>query len=350
MKKMPKKMVNSQKMMTFMLVISTAAVFVIISLGTIILRREVKELPPPGNKSSQVYTAYYALVVEDTKDLFWQNVYKAAKEEGKKQNIFVELVGDDLLKNYSVADKFKIALASKADGIMVAPAGEDMEPLLMEASKEGIPVVTLLDDCLKGERESFVGINSADIASLYVDAVKEINREMDDDASNEVKKVMILIDAEDQLNSKNLMCLSISEALAAQGLSVEVKPIDRNNAFSAEEIIRDTILSARKVPDILICLSTEDTLCAYQAVIDYNKVGDVAIMGYYQSETLMEGIAKGIIDTTLFIDSEQMGRQGVEALNSFREKQQVNAYFTVGVKIINEKNVAEYIYAEEKGE
>lgn len=332
----------SWKAMVAMLALSSLAVFIIILLGTVVLRKEVRGVPMAQPKSGQRYTACYALVVEDSDDLFWQNVYRAAKEEAEKQNILVELSGAGLLKEYSVADKFKMALDAHVDGILVVPEGEDMEALLEEAAKKKVPVVTLLDDSRRGERQSFVGVSSEAIGKLYGQALREVDQED--------KRVLILINAQDQVSSNNLICLSISEALTQLGYEVEVKPIDRRNAFSAEEIIRDIIINPSKIPGTLICLNTEDTLCAYQAVIDYNQVGNVKIMGYYQSDGILEGITKGIISTTLAIDTEAMGRRGVEALTSYREDQQVNAYFTVGVQMINEENVAQYKDASEKGE
>ena len=340
MKKVIHSIANSQRMLILMLILSSVAIAVMISLGTIALRYEAKIQSPLVSKEAHTYEAYYALVVENNEDIFWQSVYRSAKEVGKKSNILVELVGDGLLEKYSVEDKFRIAMASDVDGILVAPEGKDIEDLLDEAANKKIPVITLLDDSIKGERKSFIGMNSLETAKLYSQAVEKIG--------SHIEKALILVDTQEQLGSKNMMCLGISEALAKQGISVQVEPIDRKNTFSAEEMIRNTILSKRNRPDLMICLNTEDTLCAYQAVIDYNQVGNVQIMGYYQSDVLIQGIEKGIISSTLLVNSEQMGTQGVEALNSYRDQKQVNAYFTVDVTMINKENVADYL--KEKGE
>lgn len=325
--KIKKNATNSEMALIYMLIISGLGTFVIVMIGTIFLRNEVKDIPLVSDTKNRVYQSYYALIVDDTTDPFWQSVYAEAKEAGKQKDIYVELLGEDLKQDYSISEKFKIALASNVDGIMVAPEGEDIENILNEAAQEQVPVVTLLSDSLKGERKSFVGINSGEIAQLYCEEIKRMERT--------VEKILILIDARQQMSNKNMMYLSIKEALEAQGLSVEVKSINRDNAFSAEESIRNIILSPKMMPDVLICLNMNDTLCAYQAVIDYNKVGGVAIMGYYQSDTLLEGISKGIIDATLDIDTKQLARQGVDALYRSKNNQVVNAYFTVDVDMIN---------------
>lgn len=337
-----KRSVNTTSIMIVMMLLSSGITFSMSIMGTLFFKDKINHsystLQEQGIKE---YKSYYALVVEDTKDLFWENVYKAAKEEGIKQDIYIELIGNDLLEPCTVEDKFHIALNSGVDGIMIAPEGQDIEELLKEAEKEKIPVVTLLDDNMKGERKSFIGINSEDIARLYVDTIEAMNRE--------VENILILMDAKEQTTSKNFIYSSINEALSKAGFTVEIKPINRENTFAAEEIIRDIILNDRKIPDILICLNVEDTLCAYQAVIDYNKVGKMILMGYYQSEVLLQGIAKGIIDTTLWIDTAQIGRQGVEALQSYLTHQQVNAYFTVQATMVNKQNITKFRQSNEKG-
>jgi len=207
--KIRKRVTNSEMALIFMLIISGLGTFIIIMIGTIFLRNEVNDIPLMSDKKERVYESYYALIVDDTTDPFWQSVYAEAREAGKKEDIYVELLGDDLKEDYSISQKFKIALASNVDGIMVAPEGEDIEKILNEAAQEGVPVVTLLNDSLKGERKSFVGVNSGEIAKLYWEEIEKMDRT--------VEEVLILIDAQQQMSNKNMMYLSIKETLEAQG-------------------------------------------------------------------------------------------------------------------------------------
>ena len=70
--------------------------------------------------------------------------------------------------------------------------------------------------------------------------------------------------------------------------------VDDTNAFSVEESIRD-IFMEEELPDIIICLNELNTTCVYQAVVDYNKVGEVSILGYYDSETIINAIDRNVI-------------------------------------------------------
>lgn len=338
MNRMRQKHTISGKILLLMLLISSAGTFAMIMIGTVFLQNQVEDVTFAKDQKEKTYDFYYALIVKDTSDPFWKSVYEEAKEVGKQHNIYVEFLGEDLLEDYSVIDKFKIALASNVDGIMIMPEGEDIEALLDEAAKKEIPVVTLLNDSIKGERECFIGVNSRDIINLYWQEIENIEIE--------VNKVLIFMDEEEPVSGINRMYLSLKEVIEAHGIEVEVRPIDRKNAFSAEEKIRNIILSSEMTPDVMICLNMDDTLCAYQAMIDYNEVGKLAIMGYYQSETLLEGISKGIIQSTLAIDTKKMGSQAVEALYQYQTNNWVDRYFSVDVTMINQSNVKDYLLAD----
>jgi ribose transport system substrate-binding protein len=112
--------------------------------------------------------------------------------------------------------------------------------------------------------------------------------------------------------------------------------------------IRNIIMDTKNPPDVLICLTAVDTLCAYQAIVDYNKVGQIEIIGYYDSDLILSAIDKEIIHSTMAINAEQMGAYCVQALSEYRETKHVSNYFTVDINIINEKNVQKYINAREK--
>ena len=93
----------------------------------------------------------------------------------------------------------------------------------------------------------------------------------------------------------------------------------------------------------MVCLTAIDTRCAYQAVVDYNKVGVIDIIGYYDSELILSAIQKDIIYSTMTIDAKQMGAYCVEALNEYMQTGQVSDYFSVDLYVINKYNINDYL-------
>ena len=317
------------------LILCSLVISLLLGMGTIGLSQKVNDLSYQKDMRSKAYETYYAMIVSDTEDPFWRDVYAAAKEEGEKHNVYVELLGEGLIEQYTIKDKFMIALASKVDGILIAPEGEQIESLLEQAQKANIPVVNLLDDSTKANRLSFIGINSRAVTELYV---KELRKMMP-----EVNKVMILVDAKTEQSRKNRLYINLEHYIKEQGLMVDIKQINRVNAFSAEEMIRNIILAPGEAINVLICLNLEDTLCAYQAVIDYNKVGKVKIIGYDQSETILDGISKGIIEASLFVNTQEMGSLGMQALNQYDKEHKACTYYNIDVEMIRKDNVQQYM-------
>ena len=67
--------------------------------------------------------------------------------------------------------------------------------------------------------------------------------------------------------------------------------IDNTGMFESEENVRDLILDT-SYPDIIVCMSAVDTSSAIQCVVDYNKVGQTSIIGYYAQKDTLRGSRK----------------------------------------------------------
>ena len=101
-------------------------------------------------------------------------------------------------------------------------------------------------------------------------------------------------------------------------------------------MIRIIFQSEEGPPQILVCLDEVTTECAYQAMIDYNMVGEVKIIGYYTSRTIMDAVGKGLIPVTISMDVEQIGTYSIEALTEYWEVGRANSYYTVDMNVITE--------------
>ena len=113
--------------------------------------------------------------------------------------------------------------------------------------------------------------------------------------------------------------------------------------------MRGILLDEENRPDVLVCLNVVDTISAYQCVRDYNLVGKVKIIGYYSSPEILEGIQKGVIQSTIMVNAQEAGRLCMEAMEEYLSQRYTSEYFPVSVELINEKNVDAYIQ-EESGE
>lgn len=298
----------------------------------------------------QKYEKHYVLITDEQEDPLWDSIYQGVKEEGKKYNACVEYLGKSLPTDYSVQELLRIAIDAGVDGIIVVgDESEETVVLINEAVGKEIPVVTVLNDSTASLRQCFVGISNYNMGQEYARQALKLLR------NKKGQKICVLMDSGSGDTSKNTTFLGIKETIADKYPDKEIAQIqalavDDKNTFTSEETIRDLMLDEDNLPDILICLSAVDTRCAYQAAVDYNKVGKIEILGYYDSDAILEAINKDIIYSTISVDGVQMGTLCIDALQEYEETGYVSGYFPVDTKLITGENVDYYIERPEQKE
>ena len=237
-----------------------------------------------------------------------------------------------------------IAIAAKVDGIILKPDGTGkLRRAIDRAEEAGIPVITVLEDDSASSRKSFVGVNSYQLGTIYGKQVLEC---IDED----MEKVTVLLnraDAGKDLVYKQLRA-TVQEGLK-DGQKVEVGSLTftPGSPFGSEELIRDLLQNESGRPDILVCMSETESECAYYAMVDYNQVGSVKLIGYYQSASMLSAVQKGVIPRVVTIDTQQAGAYSIEALEEYYSMGYVSSYFSVDLDIITKENVGTYQEAEE---
>ena len=303
------------------------------------------------------YSRYYAMITDDYKSSFWQYVWKGAGEAAEDKDAYVELFGSNLSYDYSTEELMEMAIAAKVDGIMVYGSGqEELAGLINEAVEKGIPVVTMYSDIPETGRCSYVGVSGYNIGLEYGRQILSAKNEMQrlaGDMEEEPKasySVTVLVEEKKPLYDQNVIMSGIKDSLereeAEEEFIIRTVPVDNSNPFSVEEAVRD-IFMGEEVPDIMVCLSELDTTCAYQAVIDFNLVGAVYILGYYNSEKILNAISRSVVYSSLAVDTQELGRYYVEAMDEYISTGNTSQYFTADVTIIDRNNVSEYINKEE---
>lgn len=292
------------------------------------------------------YDSYYVMIVGDQSSSFWKSVYQSAKAAGEEENALVELMGDELASTFSKEELMQIAIASKVDGIFLeADESASLTSLIDEAVMQGIPVITVLGDNTASNRLSFVGVNNYNLGKMYGKQVLEL-------ANGKDCNVLVLMSNNTEDWGQNILYASIYETMKTVENSIHMRPIkiEEDNAFAAEESIRDIFVKEGGIPDILICLNELNTTCAYQAVVDYNKVGDVNILGYYDSDVIIKAVERNVIYSTIKVNTEQIGRYLIEAMKEYQMTGHANEYYTVDTALITSDNLKEFIIGGVDGE
>ncbi len=329
-------------------------VMAVITLASVFVYRrlinDTFQIDATGNK---FYTYHFAMVAEPSEDPFWNNVWLAANEEAASMDACVEWIGNSLTKKYLLSDLMEMAIAAQVDGILVQPDGSDeMTQLIQQAIEDGIPVITVMSDSAGSKRQGFVGYNSYDLGQLYGQQVRTAISQ-----SHDASRAVLLYSNDLTENTQNIIYSSLMESLEGQNVTVDVMIIDNTNVFSAEEAIRELVVSPsaeesasgdtlvptdNAAPDILICLNATNTICAYQAVVDHNKVGEIQILGYYDSDEILTAVEKRIIQATVAVDANRVGATCVDALMEYLHFDRTSDFTPVSLTVVTADNVAEY--------
>ncbi len=318
-------------------VISISAGFLIIFIGMTLYRSRLTDLGADENVKYNTYKYHYALLSEEADAPFWEAIYDGAMEKGKEMDIYVERIGSNLPRVYPLLDLMKIAIASNVDGIIIEPNGEEeIVELINIADEAGIPVITVLNDEPNSKRKSFVGVNSYNQGQIYGKQVLEVVEEGK-------RNVTVLLNSDSSSAGMSVIDSGIREMVAGNGVLVNSVNVNTQSTFGSEEDIRNIIKDTQNPTEVLVCLTAIDTRYAYQAVVDYNKVGVIDIIGYYDSDLILRAIQKNIIHSTMTIDAKQMGAYCIEALNEYKETGQVSDYFSVDIYAISNDNIKDYI-------
>ena len=299
----------------------------------------------------KTYSKYYVMIVHDRKSDFSKEIYESAYETGLENGAYVELLGDNLLQNYSKLELLEIATYSDVDGIIVeADESEAMSQMIDNAVDAGIPVVTVNTDNTQSKRCSYVGKGNYDIGRVYGRLVLDIAN-----AEQQSQDVLVLVGMNQRETGQNIVLSGIQETLLQENESEDLtfnltmEPIDDSSTFKVEESIRDLFMRD-EVPNIIICLNETNTTCVYQAVVDYNKVGDINILGYHTSDMILKGIERNVIDATVTVDTVQMGQYCVDALMEYETLGNTSDYFAVDIALIDKDNVTDYMGGDEDAE
>lgn len=345
-KKEPKRYSKSNRVLLIGCICSVAFLL-LVTIGSMAVFREsmVRRTKALQEGDYEAYDAYYVMIASDHTSAFWQSVYESAKEAGREHGVYVEMLGSNLSTGYQKEELLQIAISSKVDGIILeADESAAVTRLLEEAQKKEIPVVTVLGDNSQGLRRSFVGVSNYNLGREYGRQVLNIE-------DKEIRDVLVLMSLDSEDTSRNIVYAGIQETLAEAGskgweaIQVRAAAVENKGAFDTEESIRN-IFIREGLPDVVICLDELSTSCVYQSVVDYNVVGQIDIIGYYDSETILKAIERNVVRATISIDTQEMGRSCVEALEECRSGGYVSEYFSVGTNLITIQNVREYLGGE----
>ncbi len=316
----------------------------------IIFRMITRTMQEIEQELTMNYDKHYAFIAEDSESDFWQEVFASADAQAREYNVYLEDLGKSLGADCTTEDLLRIAVNSKMDGIVYSGgAGDRIVELIDRAADEGIGVVVLQNDVEASKRQCYVGLNYFELGQMYALQIEKLSESFTDRKKMEDITVDILVDGDMSEGSSNLIIMAIEDYLREKNEEaplpeILVTRIDAEDIFSAEESIRNIFLEKETLPDIMLCVNSVYTRCAYQAIVDYNLVGQIQIVGYFSNDTILDAVDKEVIFSTISIDTDEMGKSCITALYEYNNMGYTNSYLPVDIEIVDRDKAHQMIY------
>ncbi len=336
------------------MIVGTIIMIVAAVATGIVFRVIMKTMKDVEQEQTLDYDRHYAFVVDDSDSDLWQEVFASADEQCKEYNAYLEDLARTLGGDHSSEELLRIAVNSKMDGIIYS-GGTDkrVSDLINKAADEGIGVVVLQNDVETSKRQCYVGLNYYELGQMYALEIDKLTNQ----GSTGDTTIDIVVDPDMSEGASNLIAMAIEDHLREENGEDEDKPlpeivvtrIEAEDIFSAEESIRNIFLEKENLPNIMLCVNSVYTRCAYQAVVDYNLVGQIAIVGFFSNDTILDAVDKQVIFSTVSVDTAEMGRSAVSALYEYNNMGYTNSYLPVGIDVVDQGK-AHALLEQKKGE
>lgn len=318
----------------FLLILTVVLIAASLAVLVSITRRALSE-QRPGTEEAHRY--HLVLVARRIDSPFWQEVYQGAREAGFSSGAVVELSGPASdAERTSFEEYMDYAVMARAHGIIsYIRNSEQASVSIKQAAERGIPVVTLENDAVGSVRQSHVGISGYELGRIFGTLTSSV---LDSGG-----KALVILDNQVPLSAENLMLSSMREQLVGQG-NIVLQPlaVASGGQLSPDEIIRRTLIEDSDI-DLVVTLTVEDTIRVAQAVIDLNRSNRISILSFRESPEILEYVRKGLIQTVVAINAQQMGRLAVESMLEYLETGHANDYVLTNLFMIDRINIEEHM-------
>lgn len=259
---------------------------------------------------------YLVLIVgRAVNESFLNQIYNGAQEVSHKYDCAVELkVPESQLEDESLQTLLDYASFVEPDGV-IACLDENDFTLKVPVNKKGenIPLITLSHYHSEVPQISHIGTNYSELG--YIIATKS-GLKLNGQGS------VIVVNANEN-NNPNYSTLmnSLSNRLS----------YFNNIKTDVTDFSTLSELMNKNPPNLIVCLTEEDTIKAAQMVSEQNKAGSIFIIGMGEGTIVNLYLAKGIVTELLHIDAQKMGKTAVEELFEYIKYGYANNFISAEV-------------------
>lgn len=281
-----------------------------------------------------------AVIPKDTTQDFWKSVHmgaaKAKKAVGVKMSVRGPAKEDDLQAQVSIVES---VVTSGVSGIVLAPIDATaLQPSVAAAKKAGIPVV-IIDSELKGN--DYVSF----IATDHLKAGRAGGEHLAELLGGKGKVIMLryLKTSASTMQRETGFMQAMETNTAIQVVSsTEYGGATADSAFQASKNLLASLTQGGKLTvDGIFCPNESTTAGMLQALQSAKLAGAVRLVGFGNSQKLVDALAAGEVDGLVLQNPIRMGNLAVKTLVAHIRGEQVEKTIDAGVALATRKNMAQ---------
>lgn len=285
-----------------------------------------------GKNDDSVLTAkscsHHVLILgESENESFLSSIYDGARSLGQAYDCVVELyVPKNHAARKNLQSLLNFASFTNPDGIIVCiPESDEKIEFPENIMDNEIPVVTLAQYHPELPQISYIGTN-------YSEVGRKIAMESADYLS-ERGRIAVINVADDSGPNYSTLMNSLTNTLSSHS-EIQTVVLDFNNSRNIDSSGADIKkMITQKSVELLVCLTSEDTIRVAQLVSEIHMDGKIGIIGFGDGDVLETYLNKGTVTELLSIDSEKIGRTAIKELFEYIRQGYANNYIAADVKV-----------------
>jgi ribose transport system permease protein len=264
-------------------------VMVIVILGLLVFLTDIRAVKVPANPDNADPNEEYIFVGSAVSNPYWTDARDGVRDRAEALGVkwdFRGPAGSDI--NQQVAE-FEQAIVRRPRGIIAAPAGPGLTPLINRAIEAGIPVICIDTDAPDSKRLSYVG-------TANFQAGRQGGEMMARSLGGKGRIFLLSIPGQSNLEER---VRGYRDAIANYpGIQIVNIGNDRGDASEAAKVARSAL---RAYPDLagFGCVDAAGGEGAAVAVKERGLNGKVKIVAMDRNEATLNLIEEGIIDSSI---------------------------------------------------
>lgn len=231
----------------------------------------------------------------------WDALCRGIDRAAGERDVAVEYIVSAFSGEDADASGIRMAVESRVDGIAILPSSGGSGEAIAYAAERGIPVVTMVYDEPESGEDVFVGADAAAYGESLLEAVRSFG--------GEAENVGLIYSGE-----ANRERVEAAERTLGRQYALRTVSRASSHIFDASETVKELSMDSGDL-EVICCMDDNTTQGAAQAVVDWNMVNKLCIIGTGESDNLLSMVEKGVVAGVILTDYQQIGQSTVTALS-----------------------------------